>query len=103
MTQMIVRAQSTSNYSQPSFKRRRIGETDVYDVGFLHDYDLNEYESNFVALWGSPRLRESSVLQATQASYDASAHCHETFTCNALQKQEMFITMFKVYKHDNLP
>ena len=48
MTQMIVRAQSTSNYSQPSFKRRRIGETDVYYVGFLHDYDLNEYGSNFV-------------------------------------------------------
>ena len=48
MTQMIVRAQSTSNYSQPSFKRRRIGETDVYYVGFLHDYALNEYGSNFV-------------------------------------------------------
>ena len=39
---------STSRYSQSSFKRRRIGETDVHDAGFLHDYDLNEYGSNFV-------------------------------------------------------
>jgi len=56
---------STRRYSQSSFKRRRIGETDVHDAGFLHDYDLNEYGSNFVrGLYDSEnRLRIKRLKQ----------------------------------------